>query len=237
MTKATTTSFDKAPAPLAEPAPEPQAPAPLKIKAITTMPGGVLKLEFEERYGHRFREAFGTKSYDFAETKVMQIVNRTAGTDEQRAQHLNAALALIEAIAPTNELEGALATQMADVDALLATIMQRAATDNRVEVAERYVTQATKLQRTFIGYVEAMAKLRGGHTQRVEVIYVDNRGGQAIVTQGGGGLEGKSRQPLEPGLAGLAVAPGLPMRGEDEGGDALPVASDPRPEALPAPRG
>lgn len=221
---------------MSEPTPTPdKSRRLLRVKAIETK-GDTLRIDVDEKEGGRFTEAFGTTSHDFADTRLMQIVNRTSGSDDERAKQLNAALAIIEAVAPQNEVEGALAAQMADVDAMIAKIMRRAATDNRVEVCDRYITQATKLQRTFISQVEALAKLRGGHTQRVEVIYVDNRGGQAVVTQGGGALERKGRQPHEPCLASLALAPGVPVRGQDEGRDSMSIASDPRPEALPIPR-
>src|SRR6476659_4218134 len=63
---------------------------------------------------HRLKKALGTKSSDFVNASLLEL---------QAAAHLpfggisevamNAALALIEAAAPRNEIEGALAVQMA----------------------------------------------------------------------------------------------------------------------------
>lgn len=85
---------------------------------------------------------------------------------------------------------------------------------------------ALKLTRTFATQIEALAKLRNGGKQQVEVrhVYVN---GNAVIgdvhagTGGGGSLE-NGRRPHAPGLA---FAPGEAVRGDIQAErEAVPVA-------------
>jgi hypothetical protein len=89
--------------------------------------------------------------------------------------------------------------------------------------------------RSFAAQLEALDRHRGKGRQVVRVEHVTvNAGGQAIVGavgQGGGGDGGSGRQPHASGA--LAHEPGVPLRGADPGGDAVPVAGGAGQAAVP----
>ena len=104
---------------------------------------------------------------------------------------VNNALALIEAVAPKDEVEGALALQMACTHmaamAILARFEGGFTTERRIAVLG---TAAARLLRTYVAQFEALRRLRQGgfQTVRVEHVHV-NEGGQAVIGNVGGGTE------------------------------------------------
>jgi hypothetical protein len=93
------------------------------------------------------------------------------------------ALALIEAAAPRNEVEGALAVQMACAHAAAMAILARfrggGGSEGRVAAL---ATAAARLLRAYSVQVETLRRLRHGGDQYVRVEHVHvNDGGQAIV--------------------------------------------------------
>jgi hypothetical protein len=96
---------------------------------------------------------------------------------------MNAALAMIEAVAPKDEIEGALAVQMACTHtaamAVLAKLDAAFATEHRVLA---FGATAARLMRAYATQVEVLRRLRNGGQQfvRVEHVHV-NDGGQAVI--------------------------------------------------------
>ena len=96
---------------------------------------------------------------------------------------INAALAMIEAAAPRDEIEGALAVQMACTHAaamaVLAKIDSGFGTERRIAALG---STAARLMKTFAMQVEVLRRLRNGGQQfvRVEHVHV-NDGGQALI--------------------------------------------------------
>lgn len=96
---------------------------------------------------------------------------------------MNAALAMIEAAAPKDEIEGALAVQMAATHvaamAVLAKLDVAFATERRVAA---FGSAAARLLRAYAMQVEVLRRLRNGGQQfmRIEHIHV-NDGGQAVI--------------------------------------------------------
>jgi len=165
-------------------------------------------------------------------TRVSHDPNVEVGTDDIP---INAALAILDAIAPRDELEAALATQMAGCHMLALEMMGRAREARSGEGAQIYGNVAAKLQRTFALQMETLAKLRGGGKQQIEVRHVHVNGNAVIgdvnTPGGGGGAENRDR-PQAQRLSHSPGAPCPPMRGEDAGQDALPVAGSVGPEAV-----
>jgi hypothetical protein len=96
----------------------------------------------------------------------------------------NAALALIEAAAPRNETEGALAVQMACTHAAAMSVLARfqgggGGSERRVVAL---ATAAARLMRAYSAQVETLRRLRHGGDQYVRVEHVHvNDGGQAVI--------------------------------------------------------
>jgi hypothetical protein len=93
----------------------------------------------------------------------------------------NAALAMIEAAAPKDEIEGALAIQMACTHTAAMAILARLDCASERQVAA-IGSAAARLLRAYATQVEVLRRLRhGGHQYlRVEHVHV-NDGGQAVI--------------------------------------------------------
>ncbi len=185
-------------------------------------------------------EYLATRSGDFAAVNLghLDYVSRERGQARgETASGMNASLAIVQAIAPENELETALAVQMAGVHSLASELLGRAKQTDRTDHIMLYGGMAVKLTRTFTAQVEALAKLRGGGKQVVEVkhVYVNGNAVVGDVHAGGSGGGSNQTEP-RPHAPGLPFAPGAPLLGEDAAGLAVPVACCEGAEALPAAR-
>src|SRR3984957_13004418 len=141
----------------------------------------------------RLNKALGTSSSDFVNASLFQIQSASrspwGGISELS---VNAALAMIEAAAPKDEIEAALAVQMACTHtaamAVLAKLDVAFATEQRIAA---FGSAAARLMRAYATQVEVLRRLRSGGHQfvRVEHVHV-NDGGQAVIgnvrTRGGG---------------------------------------------------
>jgi hypothetical protein len=96
---------------------------------------------------------------------------------------MNAALAMVEAAAPKDEIEGALAIQMACTHAAAMAVLARldAAFASEQRVAA-FGSAAARLMKAFAAQVEVLRRLRNGGQQfvRVEHVHV-NDCGQAVI--------------------------------------------------------
>lgn len=97
---------------------------------------------------------------------------------------MNAALAMSEAAAPKDEIEAALAVQMAckhtAAMAVLAKLDVAFANEQRVAA---FGSAAARLMRAYVAQVEVLRRLRNGGQQYVRVEHVHiNDGGQAVIT-------------------------------------------------------
>jgi hypothetical protein len=132
----------------------------------------------------RLNKALGTASPDFVESSLLQLqaaARSPLGTISETA--INAALAMIEAAAPKDEIEGALAVQMSCTHAAAMAILGKLdsgfGTERRIAL---FASAAARLMKTFVMQMEAFRRLRNGGQQfvRVEHVHVNN-GGQALI--------------------------------------------------------
>lgn len=201
-----------------------------------------------EGWGEHLTATFGTTSRAFCSQAMLRLANATKdrGVSVPSEDQTNAALALMGAIDPENELEAAIgeqiiATHIASLD-LLARARSNAV--EYVDAAAAYVNMATKVSRTMALHVETLAKLRSGGKQQVIVkhVYVQGNavvgdGNQAVFggveTGGRGGVErNRDQSPAPLALAGGAAASGLTLWSEDPQGLSLPIAGSAREAAL-----
>jgi hypothetical protein len=154
-------------------------PKGVRGKSQTYPPDGESKVWWK-----RLKKALGTKSSDFVNASLSEL---------QAAAHLpfggisevgmNAALALIEAAAPRNEIESALAVQMACTHtaalAVLARFSGGGGSERRVVAL---ASAAARLMRAYSGQVETLRRLRHGGDQHVRVEHIHiNEGAQAVI--------------------------------------------------------
>src|SRR6516164_11868281 len=128
----------------------------------------------------RLKEALGTTSSDFVNASLFQLQRAAqlpcSGISELA---MNASLALIEATAPQNEIEGALAVQMACAHSAAIAVLARFGGGSASEArAAALASAAARLMRAFSTQVEALRRLRHGSNQYVRVEHVHvNEGG------------------------------------------------------------
>jgi hypothetical protein len=137
-----------------------------------------------KNWWRRLKKALGTTSSDFVNASLLQLQSAARspfGTISET--HINAALAMIEAAAPKDEIEAALAVQMACTHtaamAVLAKLDVAGGAERRIAA---FGSAAARLMRTFATQVEVLRRLRNGGQQvvRVEHVHV-NDGGQAVI--------------------------------------------------------
>ena len=130
------------------------------------------------------KAALGTCSNAFVTASLSQLqgaVRLPNGPVSETA--LNAALALIEAVAPQNEIEGALAVQMAATHSASMAVMSRMGSAHPSHrLLPAYANAASKLLRAFTAQVDALRRLRGGGAQHIRVEHIHlNDGAKAII--------------------------------------------------------
>ncbi len=132
----------------------------------------------------RLKKALGTASSDFVNASLLQLQAAArlpcSGISEIA---VNAALAMIEAAAPKDEIEAALAVQMACTHTAAVSVLARL---EGAHGGERRVvalaSAAARLLRAYSTQVETLRRLRHGGDQyvRVEHVHVSD-GGQAVI--------------------------------------------------------
>lgn len=193
----------------------------------------------EEAHARFLYETFGTASPSFGSDALSIIEMATRDRHAEPGESLgkvNAALAFIGALEPRDEVEGALAIQMACNHALATEMLWRAKSSSALDHVMQFGNMAVKLQRTFTAQIEALARMRGGANQSVRVEHVHvHEGGQAIVGnvasdggRGRGRASAKGQSHAQPENDGSA-----PMLGQDPEGNGVPIASGERAPAVP----
>jgi hypothetical protein len=132
----------------------------------------------------RLSKALGTVSTDFVRASLLQLQGAARspyGTISETA--INAALAMIEAAAPKDELEGALAVQMACTHTAAMSVLAK--TDSGFGTERRitaFGSTAARLMKAYAMQMEVLRRLRTGGQQFVRVEHVNiNDGGRAVI--------------------------------------------------------
>jgi hypothetical protein len=132
----------------------------------------------------RLKKALGTTSSSFVEASLIQLQAAArlpcSGISEMA---VNAALAMIEAVGPKDEIEGALAVQMACTHSAAMAVLARLGGGHGTERrAAALGSAAARLLRAYSTQVELLRRLRNGGSQYVRVEHVHiNDGAQAVI--------------------------------------------------------
>ena len=147
-----------------------------------------------------FKAALGTTEDAFAEHLLCQLlVALQRGKEALPAEAtINGALAALHGIAPRDEVEAMLVTQMVATHAAALDLLGRALRGEYRATLQDAGNLAVKLLRTYAAQVESLQRYRSGGQQRIVVERVTvNQGGQAIVGHveaGAGRGEGASSE-------------------------------------------
>jgi hypothetical protein len=140
-----------------------------------------------ENWWKRLNAALGTMSDDFVNASLLQIQAAARSPCKISETAINSALAMIEAAAPRNELEGALAVQMACTHtaamAVLAKLDSGFGTERRIA---SFGSTAARLMKTFVMQIEVLRRLRNGGQQyvRVEHVHINDVAGPLSAMSG-----------------------------------------------------
>jgi hypothetical protein len=146
--------------------------------AIAHPPDGEAKV-----WWGNLKRALGTCSSAFVDASLEQLKDaaRLPGSGISETA-VNSALALIEAVAPRDEIEGALALQMACTHIAAMNILSRFTNSVTERRTALFASASAKLLRAYTMQLEALRRIRHGGSQivRVEHVHV-NEGGQAVI--------------------------------------------------------
>jgi hypothetical protein len=165
----------------------PNAPSPVTVRlknvncefANPYPPDGL-----PEAWWQRLKGALGTASSAFVRATLDQLVAAArlpgSGISENA---VNASLAFIEAAKPRDEIESALAIQMACTHvATMAVLWRVGGAHGGDRQVARMASAASKLLHAYTTQVEVWRRLRNGGSQYVRVEHVHvNEGGQAVI--------------------------------------------------------
>jgi hypothetical protein len=160
-------------------------PVRVKLQRINVDHGNLFPPDGQEKHWWEgLKTALGTCSSAFVNASLAQLQFAARLPDGPVSETaMNAALALIEAVAPKNEIEGTLAIQMACThSAAMAVLSRIGSAHSGYRLITAYSTAATKLLRAYAIQLESLRRIRGGGMQhvRVEHIHINDQG-QAII--------------------------------------------------------
>jgi len=160
-----------------------RVPAP-RIKLGTEL--GVVQVSTDHPLpllGHTLAmHALGTADGDFFDGLIGQLINVGTQGKKPDERGTNFVMAIVKGIAPKDEVEAMLATQMAAVHLATITFARRLSHVDNIAQQDSAAGAFNKLARTFAVQLEALKRYRTGGEQKVTVQHVTvNEGGQAIV--------------------------------------------------------
>ena len=134
-------------------------------------------------------EATGTKDPELAQRLINQVYETlwlpAELSDEERLQHIQAAIAALRGIKPQDEVEGMLATQMVATHAAAMECLRRSMIRQQSFVGrDNNLRHAAKLLSIFAKQLETLNRNRGKGQQKMTIEHVNvEPGGQAMVGQ------------------------------------------------------
>ena len=186
----------------------------------------------------RLIETMGSNSQDYVNDRVSDLASfarpGTKGGLKPGTESLSAALAFVAGGKPADTLQSSLLVQMASTHDAAMRALGSLGLAEYIEHAKVWGNVSAKLLNAYTRQAEVLAKLQRGGEQVIKHVHIDNRGGQAVVTEQvitGGGVNAESRdQPFGPDALGPA------MLGSDSFGVVMPMSSREGAEAVPVAR-
>lgn len=183
----------------------------------------------------RLMKAMGTSSDALLNARLSDLTryhsNRGGGLTSLDA---SAAFALIVGGNAADPVQSTLLTQMHCTNDAAIQALSSAGRAKTIPEAQLWGNLSVKLLNAYTRQADVLAKLQRGGEQVIKHVHIDNRGGQAMVTEQvitGGGVNGKSEnQAYGQGALGPALL------GSESLGVVVPMPSDQGPETMPVAR-
>ena len=145
----------------------------------------------------RLMEAIGTGSFEVLDGLLSQLANAGSQGPKPDERGINFMLSVVEGIAPKDEVEAMLATQMAAVHMASMTFARRLAHVDNIPQQDSAERAFNKLARTFTAQVDALKRYRTGGQQKVTVEHCACPRGRA--SDRWDGREGEQRRTRQTG--------------------------------------
>lgn len=163
-----------------------------KAKRAADMPGGGEagdKANTPDRIEDPVKEmgklAFGTEQGDLGKRLLLQTFNATRVVDKSKGQDgdIGATFSLLRGIAPRDDVERLLVSQMVGTHEAAMECLRRAnLAEQSIAGRDLNLRHAAKMMQIYLRQVEALARHRGKGQQKITVEHVTvQAGGQAIV--------------------------------------------------------
>lgn len=180
-------------------------------------------------------DAMGTTSPYFTDATLSNIATLIGSCNNGgvNSTDVSAAMAVLDGMKPENEVEAMLLVQMWATNESAMRCLGMIGKADWIDNAAMFGNLATKLLRTYVSQIEALAKLRRKGEQTVKVVHV-YPGGRAVVADtfnSGGGRKAENDERSDgPDLA-VTLDPAL--LGKDPAGAAVPIPGDQRKDPVP----
>lgn len=177
---------------------------------------------------------FATTSAEFQARTMQELLEAGCRGSSRIAFEewdVNGALAALHGIAPRDETEALLATQMVAVHSAAMRCLRQLKGSEMMPQQDSNGRLAVKLLRTFTQQLEALQRYRGNGEQKMTVEHVHvHAGGQAIVGEINSGSRGEGPPEAEDRAHArtIAHAPEPPMPSSYPQREAVPIPAGPR---------
>lgn len=186
----------------------------------------------------RLTDALASYSQEYVDDRVSDLAafprSGPKGGMKPRSESLSAALAFVAGGNATDTVQSSLLVQMAATHDAAMRALGALGRAEYMEQAKVWGNVSAKLLNGFTRQAEVLAKLQRGGEQVIKHIHIDNRGGQAVVTEQvitGGGVNAESRDQPH-----ATAALGPTLLGSDPLGVVVPMSSREGAEAVPVAR-
>lgn len=158
-----------------------EAEAGTRLRKVA-VENGAMTLEGSDAAQRFVATAFGSEHREFQTYCLGHLIGILPVGQEggDYTLPINAAVAMLNAIKPQDELEAMLAVQMVASNHMALMSTRRANHAQTVDSRQMNGNLATKFSRTFVAQLEALGRHRRGGKQIVEHVHV-NAGGQAVI--------------------------------------------------------
>ena len=183
----------------------------------------------ENLHSLRIKKLLATTSGRTVDARLGELITYLASVG-QYGDGVNAGLDFVKDMGAKDQAQAMLLVQAyATHDAAMRALSKINRTAS-VEQVKMFGNLATKLLRTYQGQMETLTRMQRGNEQVIKHVYVDNRGGQAVIAENvtTGGASKRGQQPHAASAVGECTA----LLGSDPFGSGVPIAGDTREEAM-----
>lgn len=212
-----------------------ELPNPIRVN-VDRADNGSLVVSFpgtgcsENLQSLRLKKAFHTKTGKAVDARLRELLVYLESSG-QLGDGLNAGLNFVESMDPKDQAQAMLLVQAYATHDAAMSALAKIGRGGSVEQVKMFGNLAAKLLRTYQGQMETLTRMQRGNEQVIKHVYVDNRGGQAViaenVTTGGAPAKG-GQQPHAASAVGECAA----LLGSDPLGNGVPISGDPRQEEM-----